>query len=120
MPAACSHDLRERLVDTVEAGRSRRRAAVIFRVSDSTAVRWMQRVAETGSGAARPTGGDHKSGAIEAYKDWLLAQVAAERDAMLVEMAAQLRNTHGVSKSVSCLWRFFASHGVLSKKRASL
>ena len=118
MPAAYSHDLRERVVDTVEAGRSRRRAAGIFRVSVSTAVRWMQRVAETGSCAARPTGGDHKSGAIEAHKDWLLAQVAAEPDATLEEIGAQLRNTHGLTKSVSCLWRFFARHGVTFKKNA--
>ena len=118
MPAAYSHDLRERVVDTVEAGRSRRRAAGVFRVSVSTAVRWMQRVTETGSCAARPTGGDHKSGAIEAHKDWLLAQVAAEPDATLEEIGARLRDTHGLKKSVSCLWRFFARHGVTFKKNA--
>ena len=117
MPAAYSHDLRERVVDTVEAGGSRRRAASIFKVSISTAIRWTKRVAETGSCAARPTGGDHKSGSIEAHKDWILAQVEAEPDATLEEIRARLHDTHGLAKSVSCLWRFFARHGVTFKKK---
>src|ERR1700676_447324 len=77
MPAAYSYDLRERVVDTVEAGASRRRAADVFRVSVSTAIRWSKRVAETGTCAARPSGGDHKSRATEVHGAWLLALVAA-------------------------------------------
>ena len=119
MPAAYSYDLRERVVDTVEAGGSRRRAAGIFRVSVSTAVRWAKRVAETGSCAALPAGGDHKSRSIEAHKDWLLAQAKAEPDATLEEIRSRLNETHGLQKSVSCLWRFFDRHGVTFKKKRS-
>jgi transposase len=119
MPAAYSYDLRERVVDTVEAGASRRRAADLFRVSVSTAIRWSKRVAETGSCAARPSGGDHKSQAIEVHGAWLLTLVAARPDATLEEIRTALVDTHGLKKSISCLWRFFARHDVTFKKNAA-
>lgn len=80
MPAAYSLDLRERVIGAVEAGVSRRRAAAVFKVSISTVIRWAKRVADTGSHAPSPSGGDHRSKAVEAHKDWLLAVVAAEPD----------------------------------------
>jgi transposase len=49
---ALSDDLRERLVAAVEAGQSRRAAGERFGVSAASAVRWMQRVRETGKQAA--------------------------------------------------------------------
>jgi transposase len=57
MPKPCSLDLRERVLDAVETGASRREAAERFEVSASSAVKWMQRWHETGSVAAKPTGG---------------------------------------------------------------
>ena len=57
MPRPCSLDLRTRLLDAVIAGASRREAADRFDVSASSAVKWLQRWEETGSIAARPTGG---------------------------------------------------------------
>ena len=117
MPAAYSYDLRERVVDAVERGSSRRHAAVVFKVSAATVVRWTKRLAETGSFAAAPTGGDFKSKAVEVHKEWLLATVNAERDLTLVEIQGRLKVTHGLAKSLSCLWRFFARHQVTFKKK---
>ena len=57
MPKPCSLDLRERVLETVEAGASRREAAERFEVSASSAIKWMQRWHETGSVAAKPSGG---------------------------------------------------------------
>ena len=54
MPKACSLELRERVVDAVESGASRRAAAEWFDVSPSSAVKWMQRRLATGSIAAKP------------------------------------------------------------------
>jgi transposase len=108
LPAAYSYDLRERVVDAVERGASCRGAAVVFKVSAATVVRWTKRLAETGSFAAAPTGGDHKSKAVEVHKDWLLATVNAEPDLTLAEIQARLKTSHGLEKSLSCLWRFFA------------
>ena len=49
MPKPCSMDLRERVVEAVETGASRREAAEWFDVSPSSAIKWMQRRHETGS-----------------------------------------------------------------------
>jgi transposase len=42
MPKACSLDLRERVIEAVEGGASRREAAARFEVSASSAVKWLQ------------------------------------------------------------------------------
>ena len=57
MPKPCSLDLRLRLLEAVIAGASRREAAECMDVSSSSAVKWLQRWQETGSVAAKPTGG---------------------------------------------------------------
>jgi transposase len=49
MPRPCSLELRERVVDAVESGASRREAAEWFDVSASSAIKWMQRRRATGS-----------------------------------------------------------------------
>jgi transposase len=119
VPAAYSLDLRERVIGAVEAGVSRRRAAAVFKVSVSTVIRWAKRVAETGSYAPFPSGGDHKSKDVEAHKDWLMSIVAAEPDLTLEEIQARLKADHDLPKSQSCLWRFFARHDVTFKKNSA-
>ena len=57
MPKPCSLDLRMRVLREVEAGASRREAAECVEVSASSAIKWMQRLNETGSIAAKPSGG---------------------------------------------------------------
>jgi transposase len=116
MTTAYSFDLRERVVGAVDEGASRRRAAGIFKVSVSTAIRWARRMAETGTCAARPSGGDHRSKVVEAHADWLLALNREEPDLTLMEIQTRLKETHGLTKSVSCLWRFFTRHGISFKK----
>jgi transposase len=43
MPKSLSGDLRERVIEAVEAGASRREAAERFEISPSSEVRWLQR-----------------------------------------------------------------------------
>ena len=57
MPKPCSLELRERVVDAVKSGASRREAAEWFDVSASSAIKWMQRRRATGSIAPKPSGG---------------------------------------------------------------
>ena len=47
MPKAYSGDLRERVIEAVETGASRREAAERFEVSVSSAVKWLQRWRES-------------------------------------------------------------------------
>src|SRR5256885_16430635 len=57
MPKSCSCDLRERVIEMVEAGASRHEAAEHFGVSVSSVVKWMQRWNESRSAAPKPRGG---------------------------------------------------------------
>jgi transposase len=116
MPGAYSADLRERVVGAVTAGTSRRGASAVFKVSVSTAIRWAQRFEETGGWQAKPTGGDRRSRAIEAHKDWLLGLVASEPDLTLMEIRGRLAADKTFAASVSTLWRFFDRHGISFKK----
>ena len=88
----------------------------MFKVSVSSAIRWTQRFQETGGWQAKPTGGDRRSRAIEAHKDWLLALVAQEPDLTLMEIRGRLAVDKGFAASVSALWRFFERHGISFKK----
>jgi transposase len=56
MPKSLSGDLRERVIEAVEAGASRREAAERFD-SASSAVKWLQRWRDHGVCAAKPRGG---------------------------------------------------------------
>ena len=57
LPKPCSVDLRERVLEAVLTGATRREAAERFEVSASSAVKWLQRWQDTGSVVAKPTGG---------------------------------------------------------------
>jgi len=67
---ALSDDLRERVVGAVvEGGMSRNAAAKRFGVSIASAVRWVARFKAKGAISPSPTGGDRRSGRIEAHRD---------------------------------------------------
>src|SRR5947207_10825205 len=57
MPKAYSGDLRERVIEAVERGASRREAADRFEISASSAIKWLQRWRKSGSAAPKPRGG---------------------------------------------------------------
>jgi transposase len=57
MLKACSADFRERVIEAVEEGASRREAAERFAVSPSSAVKWLQSWQNEGRRSAKPRGG---------------------------------------------------------------
>src|SRR5262245_9237293 len=57
VPKAYSCDLRERVIEAVAAGASRREAAERFEVSAASAVKCVQRWRDDNSAAAKPRGG---------------------------------------------------------------
>lgn len=57
MPKPYSTDLRERALEAVESGASRREVAEIFRVGVSSVIRWCQSWSETGSVASKRSSG---------------------------------------------------------------
>jgi transposase len=114
MPKPCSVDLRERVLEAVMAGASRREAAERFEISASSAVKWLQRFDETGSIAAKPTGGS--TSALEEHADFLLALIAEQSDLTLDEVVAAMRKRR-IQGSRSAVWRFFDRHGISFKKK---
>jgi transposase len=113
MPKPCSLELRERVVEAVESGASRREAAEWFDVSPSSAIKWMQRRRETGSIAAKPSGGSISP--LERHADFLLALVAGQPDLTLDEIVAAMRKRR-ISGSRSAVWRLRAAQYQLQKK----
>ena len=113
MPKPCSLELRERVVEAVESGASRREAAEWFDVSPSLAIKWMQRRHETGSIAPKPSGGSLSP--LEAHADFLLALIADHPDLTLDEIVAAMRKRR-IPGSRSAVWRFFERHNISFKK----
>jgi len=89
MPKPYSDDLRERVIEAVEAGASRREAAESFNLCPSSAVKWLQRWQDTGSAKAKTTGGSRSP--LEEHAKALLALVAQQPDLTLDEIVAAMR-----------------------------
>jgi transposase len=114
---ALSDDLRERVVGAVvEGGMSRNAAAKRFGVSIASAVRWVARFKAKGEISPAPTGGDRRSGRIEAHRDYLLGLLGRRPDMTLLEIQERLIANCGERFSSSVLWRFFDRHEITFKK----
>ena len=114
MPKSCSSDLRERVLDAVEEGATRREAAERFDVSASSAVRWFQVWQKEGRRAPRPCGGSQSP--LEDHAEQILALVAAQPDWTLDEFVAAMGKRR-LAGSRSALWRFLERHGISVKKK---
>ena len=116
MARALSCDLRERVVEAINQGLSRRQAAARFGVSPSSAIRWAALSRTTGDVAPKKQGGDRRSGRIEAQASFLLEEVAKAPDMTLAELQAKL-DPRGVRVGTTSLWRFFQRRRITLKKR---
>jgi len=112
-----SLDLRERIVEFVEGGGSRRGAAAHFGVSASCAIKLMERWWRTGSAAPGRRGGS--VGKLAAHKDFLLGRVKEEPDITMPELAAALKAETGTEAAPASLSRFLIRHGERFKKNSS-
>jgi transposase len=116
MTKAYSQDLRDRVIAAVEnEGLSRREAARRYRVSDATAVRWLQALVQ-GRRVALAQGGDRRSRLL-AHRSWLLALIEREPDLTLLAVAERLLAEHGVKADAGMLSRFFTGCGISFKKK---
>jgi transposase len=110
-----SQDLRVRLVRYVENGVSARAAAKVFGVSESSAIKWMQRWRRQGSVAPDPVRG-HRRPLLEGQADWLLEVIETKSDLTLEEIRAQLKK-RGVRVSLWTVWSFYDRHDISFKKK---
>ena len=111
-----SPDLRERVVSSVEAGRSCRETARLFGVSVANVVRWSQRKRRTGSPAAKPMGWRNRPLVLAPEREWLLARVAEKPDLTLRGLQAELA-ARGIRVSVKAIWNFFRVENLTFKKK---
>jgi transposase len=113
-----SPDLRSRVIAAVEEdGLSRRAAARRYRVSESSAVKWLQAYRRSGRTSPRPMGGDRRS-VLKPQLDWLRRLIEREADLTLAAVAARLLTERSVKADASMLSRFFRAQGLSFKKNS--
>lgn len=112
-----SEDLRLRVIAAVrEEGLSRRAAARRYRVSESSAIKWLGSYERSGRTRPRPMGGDRRS-VLKPEKAWLERLIRREADLTLVAVAARLLAERGVKADAPMLSRFFRAQGLSFKKK---
>ena len=118
MPKPYSQDLRNRVIDAVERGEmSRRAAARRYEISESAAVKWLERFEQDGSGrrsAWRPSARQ-----AHAAPGLLEAARTEKPDTTLQALCDRLLAERGVKADASMMSRFFRRIGVTFKKRRS-
>jgi putative transposase len=111
-------ELRDRVISAIEEeGMSRRAAAARFKISDASAVRWVQ-ARRQGRNGPFAQGGDRRSKLPE-HRTWLLALVEEEPDLTLAAVGERLLAEHSVKADASMLSRFFGKCGISFKKNRS-
>ena len=113
MPKPYSRDLRERAIELIEAGASRREVAELYGISPSVVVIWMQRWKATGSIAAKPSGGSVSP--LEDHAEFLLGLVGERPDLTLNEIVAAMSKAR-IAGSRTAVWRFYERHDFSFKK----
>jgi transposase len=114
MAGPYSIDLRERAVAAVESGQSRRQVAKLFKVGESSVIRWCARQRDSGTCAAKPMGG-HRRPILLPERDWLLARLSAAPDLTVRGLLRELSD-RGINVSYGALWAFLATEGLTFKK----
>jgi transposase len=112
-----SDDLRARVAASVVDGRTCRATATLFDVSVASAVKWSQRLRQTGSAAAKPMGGVRRA-VLAGEREWLLARITAAPDLTLRALAGELAD-RGVVVSHWAVWKFCVNEGLSFKKKPS-
>ena len=118
MAAPYSEDLRERMVQAVEAGASRRSTARRFAVSVSCVVKLMQRWRQAGTVTPKPMGGT-KTHRLAEHAVLVRGLVAARPDITLDELRQCLAG-EGITVGRSSIGRFLTALGLTRKKRRSM
>src|SRR5580658_4918131 len=107
----------DRVIDAVvRGGMSRRAAAARFGVSESSAIKWVQRFERSGSRAASKMGG-YLRPRLEPHREFLEALRAEKSDITLKALCDRLLAERGVKADTSMMSRFFRRIGVTLKKR---
>jgi transposase len=116
MSRAYSLDLRDRVVASVEDGRSCRETARLFDVSVASVVKWSQRKRRTGSAAASPMGWRNRPLRLAGERAWLLERLAVQPDLTLRAIQGELMD-RGMRVSLKAIWNFLRVEQLTFKKK---
>ena len=114
MARAYSNDLRERVASAVLSGRSVREVAATFEVSVASAVKWSQRLRETGSAGSRPMGGC-KPRVLAGEQAWMLLWLEECPHLTVRGLALELAE-RGYRVSPNTVWSLLRKAGHSFKK----
>src|SRR4051794_41228461 len=93
-----SQDLRDRVIEATGNGTSARQAAVRFDVGVSTAIKWVERLRDSGERSARRQG-RRPGSKVDAHRDFLLAAIEAAPNATLEQLPRPVVVVKSVSRS---------------------
>ena len=120
MPKPYSQDLRDRVIDAVErGGMSCRAAARRYEISNSVAIKWLERYRREGS--REPVGhGGHRPSALMPHRAFVEAARADKPDGTLPGPLQSPLVERSVKADTSMMSRFLRRIGVTLKKRRSM
>lgn len=114
---ALSQDLRLRIVALVSSGVSRREAARRFKVSASSAIRFVRQVEEVGHvERKRPK---KRRSKLDPYRADILEWIEKQPDLTLAEICSRLAEKHGLHAGSSTLDDWFRTNKLTYKKNGS-
>ncbi len=119
MSKTISIDLRRRVAAFVDDGHSGRAAARHFCVSESFAIKLIQRRKATGSIKPAQQGRAPGSGKLAPFRRYLLGLVTAEPDITLSELCGRLEAEHGVKTYTGSLSTLLRQAGLSYKKNSA-
>lgn len=114
MTRPLSNDLRERVVNAIDAGESCRSVAARFGIAVSSAVKWSQRYRATGSVAPGKMGG-HRKRILEPHRAFIVERITRTPHLTLHGLKAELA-ARGVQVSHDTVWQFLRREGLRFKK----
>ncbi len=116
MARTYSDDLRERVAASVVSGRPVREVAATFGVSAASAVKWSQRLRETGCAGSRPMGG-HRRRVLLGEPEWILLRLEECPHLTVRGLALELAE-RGIMVSPNTVWSLLRKAGHSFKKNA--
>jgi transposase len=105
MPRPYSEDLRLRVVNAVESGKTTREVSALFQVSSSFVSNVHQCWKQRGHVHSKPTGG-YRRALLEPYAAALGEQLSAHPSMTLKDVQAWLAREHGLTLSLSAIDKF--------------
>jgi putative transposase len=113
-----SADLRQRVMEAVQSGITYEKVTERYRVSNSTIIRWVRRLRDSGNYAALPMGGK-KPFVLSEETEWLLDRFTEKPDLTLRAVLAELHE-RGIEVSYFAVWNLVRRVRLSFKKRPSM